>query len=518
MRSPEIPDSESKLPFVDRSNSIGRFRPLIRKGKADVILCMLTSFRNLPVLLFLSFASFAGADDWPQFRGVNGSGIAGGTDPLPTEFSFEDKVLWKAELGDGIGSAVIVDGRVFNTAYLEEGNQFVVFCHDGATGDLLWKKDLPAGELPRITPPNSHCSSTPAADAERVYVYLSTLGLIAFDAKSGDEVWRHELPMPAFLMDWGPGASPIIYEGKVIFAQDDDLASFVMALDAKTGEQLWRTDRSDMLAGYSLPVLCTANGRTDLVVSGSGKMKGYDPETGKELWACNSLLRTIMTSPVVHDDLIYMAVQSYGDPTRTLKFALLQWLDTNQDGMLARDETPKEFHEKFDRSDKNKDALIDEVEIETAFQHPDNMVGGGNTIQAVRGGGNGDVTKTHVVWNIDNKSPSNLASPLVFNNRVHVVKSGGISSCFDATTGEEVWGRTRLRNFGDYYASPIAADGKVYIAGRNGFVVVLDDAPELSVLAKNDIGEEIIATPSVADGRLYIRTRESVFCISNEAN
>ena len=98
-----------------------------------------------------------------------------------------------------------------------------------------------------------------------------------------------------------------------------------------------------------------------------------------------------------------------------------------------------------------------------------------------------------------------------------MVKSGGISSCFDAKTGDEVWGRTRLRNFGDYYASPIAADGKIYIAGRNGFVVVIDKGPELKVLAKNDVGEEIFASPSIADGRIYIRTRESVFCFSNEA-
>lgn len=468
------------------------------------------------ILFALSTGSVA-ADDWPQFRGINASGVASGSDPIPTEFSFEEKVLWKANLGDGIGSAVITDGRVFNTAYREEENRFIAFCHDGASGELLWERAFDAGELPRITPPNSHASSTAAADGERTYVYFSTVGMIALDAETGDEVWRHELPRPAYLMDWGPGASPVVRDGKVFFSQDDDLASFVLALDARTGEKLWQTPRPDMLAGYAIPVFCTANGRTDLVVAGSGKMIGYDPGTGKEIWHSNSLLRTVMTSPVVRDDLIYMAVQSYGDPTRTLKFALLEWLDTNQDGMLARDETPKEFHEKFDRSDKNGDALIDEVEIETAFQHPDNLVGGGNTIQAVRGGGTGDVTETHVVWNIDNKSPSNLASPLVFNNRLHVVKSGGISSCFDAGTGDEVWGRTRLRNFGDYYASPIAADGKIYIAGRNGFIVVLEDSAELNILAKNDIGEEILATPSVADGRLYIRTRESVFCISNEA-
>jgi outer membrane protein assembly factor BamB len=456
------------------------------------------------------------ADDWPQFRGNNGSGISNGTDPLPTEFSFENKLLWKAKLGDGIGSSVIVEGLVFNTAMTDD-ETFAVFCHEGATGKELWKKELPAGELGRITPPNSHASSTAAADGERVYAYFSTIGILAFDAKTGEEAWRHELRRPAYLMDWGPGASPIVFEGKVIFAQDDDLASYVIALDAKTGKQLWRTARPDMLAGYSLPVICTAEGRTDVVVAGSGKLKGYDPETGEERWTCNTLLRTVMTSPVVKDDHIYIAVQSYGDNQRTLKYALLQWLDTNQDGQLAREETPKEFHERFDASDKNQDRLIDEVEIENAFQSPNNMVGGGNTIQAVRGGGTGDVTDTHLVWNIDNKSPSNLSSPLVYNGKVHVVKSGGISSCFDAASGDEVWGRTRLRNFGDYYASPIAADGKIYIAGRNGFVVVIDDADELKILAKNDVGEEILATPSIADGRIYVRTRESVFCFSNEA-
>lgn len=470
-------------------------------------------------LIFCTLAALiapAAAEDWPQFRGVNGSGVSTENKALPAEFSFENKMLWRADLGDGLGSAIVVGDRVFNTGMTGE-QTFSVFCHEAATGKELWRKDFDTGALPRITPPNSQASSTPAADDKNLYVYFSTLGILAFDQASGDELWRHKIPMPAYLMDWGPGASPIVVDGRVIFVQDDDLNPFVAALDVKTGEEVWRTNRPEMLAGYALPVLCTANGRTDLVIAGSGKLKGYDPATGEERWTCNTLLRTIMTSPVVVDDTIYIAVQSYGDATRTLKYALMQWLDTNQDGKLERAEAPEEFHERFDLSDKNKDANIDEDEIETAFQHPDNLVGGGNTIQAVRGGGSGDVTKTHLLWNIDNKSPSNLASPLVVSNRLHVVKSGGIASCFDASNGDEIWGRTRLRNFGDYYASPIAGDGKIYFAGRNGFVVVAEDSPELNILAKNDIGEEILATPSISNGRIFFRTQESVICISNEA-
>ena len=484
----------------------------MKNANARPRLLLLSVF--VPVALLC--APPAAADDWPQFRGVNGSGVYSGTEPLPTEFSHESGVLWQAELGDGIASPVVVGGRVFNTA-LVGGDTFAVFCHEAATGKELWRRELPAGELPRITPPNSHASSTPAADAERVYVYFSTHGLLAFDAATGDEVWKHPLPMPAYLMDWGPGASPVLRDGRLYFAQDDDLNSFLLCLDAATGERVWKTPRTEMLAGYSLPVFCEAAGRTDLVVAGSGKLIGYDPATGSELWSSASLLRTIMTSPVVRDDLVYVAVQSYGDSTRTLKFALLEWLDTNQDGKLSRDEMPKEFLERFDASDKNGDGVIDETEIDTAFQHENNQAAGGNTIQAVRAGGSGDVTETHVVFNLDNKSPSNLSSPLVYNNRIHVVKSGGVSSCFDATTGETVWDRTRLRNFGDYYASPIAGDGKIYVAGRNGFVLVLDDKPELEVLARNDMGGEIFATPAIAGGRLFIRTRDKVLCVSEEA-
>ncbi|MCB1278052.1 PQQ-binding-like beta-propeller repeat protein [Prosthecobacter sp.] len=467
----------------------------------------------LPVLLVSITLQ---AEDWAQFRGANGSGVSS-SKGLPQEFSADKNISWKAKIGDGIGSPIIKNGRVFTTAMLGD-QKLGVFSFDAASGKQLWQSDFDTGTLPRITPPNSHASSTPATDGERVYVYFSTIGLLAFDFETGKEVWRHTLPRPAYLMDWGAASSPIVYNGMVIFCQDDDLAPFLVAVDAKTGKEKWRTPRKDMLAGYALPVLCEANGRTDLVIAGSGKLKGYDPATGKELWTCNTLLRTIMTSPVVHDGVIYIAVQSYGDSTRTLKYALLEWLDTNQDKVLSREETPKEFHERFDASDKNKNGLIDPDEIDTAFQSPDNMAVGGNIIQAIKGGGSGDVTKTHVLWNLDHKTPSNIASPLLFNDRLYLVKGGGMSSCYDAKDGKTLWDRSRLGNFGDYFASPVAADGKVFIAGKNGFVVVLEDGPEMKVLGKNDIGEEIIATPSIADGRLFIRTRESLVCVSASAS
>jgi outer membrane protein assembly factor BamB len=313
-------------------------------------------------------------------------------------------------------------------------------------------------------------------------------------------------------MDWGAAASPIVHDGLVFFNQDDDLAPTLFAVDARDGSIRWKIDRSEMLAGYAVPVLCNANGRTDLVIAGSGRLQAYDPQSGKLRWTCNTLVRTIMTSPVVKDDVIYVSVQSYGDETRTLKFALLEWLDTDQDGTLARPEVPVEFQTRFDQSDKNADGILQEAELDTAFQSPANLVGGGSTIQAVRGGGEGDVTRSHVLWNLKNRSPSNLSSPIVVGQQLFVVKKGGLSSSFDAASGQTHWELKRIRNPGDYFGSPVAGDGKIYVPGENGFIVVLAQGAELKVLAKNDIGEVCLASPAIADGRLFIRGRQSLFC------
>ncbi len=471
---------------------------------------LLSSLWALPLLLATSVPAVA--EDWPQFRGVNGSAVSP-SKGLPSRFSSKEGVKWKAPLGEGVSCPIVVGGRVFSTG-MSGAQRFAVYAHDANTGKLLWKREYPlTGALPRITPPNSHAASTPASDGKRLYLYFSTIGLAAVDCATGRDLWRLPLPKPAYLMDWGAAVSPIVYKGLVYFCQDDDLNPYLMAVDGVTGKVKWRVSRPDMLAGYSLPVLCEAGGRTDLVVAGTGKLKGYDPATGKELWTCNTLLRTIMTSPVVKDGVIYIAVQSYGDAKRTLKFALMEWLDTNQDKKLARTEMPKEFLEKFDLSDKNKDGFILDNELDTAFQHPDNMVGGGNMVQAIKGGGSGDVTRTHVLWNVTTRAPSNLSSPILVSGRVHVVKAGGLSSCLGAADGKMLWEMTRMGNLGDYFASPVAADGKIYICGKNGFVVVLEDSPEMKVVARNDMGGELIASPAIANGRLYIRTRDTLYCI-----
>lgn len=459
--------------------------------------------------------SLVHAEDWAQFRGPNATGIASESTQPPISFSTEENVLWSVELGKGVACPIVSDRRVFSTAMTGD-ETFSVFAFDAASGQELWRKDFETGPLPEITPPNEHASSTPASDGERVYLHFSTLGLLALDATDGSLEWKHPLPMPFYLLGWGAANSPIIHGDNVLFSLDDDLSAYLIALDRKTGDVRWRTPRPEMLGGYSVPVLCTANGRTDVVVAGSGKLKGYDPQTGKELWTCNSLLRTIMTTPVVQDDRIYLSLQSYGDTSRVLKYALLQWRDTDQDGKLAKSELDKAFHGKFAKGDANKDGFLVDDEIDVAFQAPGNMVGGGNIIQAIRGGGSGDVTKTHMIWNLDNKAPSNIASPLAYDGRLFLVKKGGISAAFDLKDGSTVWGKKRIGNFGNYYASPVAAGDRIYVPGENGYIVTLKAGPEIEMLAKNDVGDSLVATPAIANNRIYVRTLNSLHCFAED--
>ena len=468
----------------------------------------------IPMIALVLLVLTAQAEDWPQFRGRNATGISHDSRNLPIEFSPTKNLRWQAELGEGISSPIVVAGRVFATA-LVAPEKLVVFCFDAATGVRLWRRDFDTGPLPVITPPNRHASSTPVADRQRVCVYFSTLGLLMLDAADGRLLWQRRLPQPYYQFDWGAAQSPVFYDNIVIFNQDDDLAPFLVAVDKVSGDVVWRTERPDMLAGYATPVFCQAHGRTDLVVAGTGMLKGYDPATGGERWTCNSLPRTIMSSPVVVNDVIFVSTDSYGDADRVLKLALLDFKDANKDGKLEKSELGPAFTEKFNRGDVNTDGFLEGDEIDNAFQSPANMVGGGRTVQAVRGGGDGDVTKTHLVWRLDVPATSQVVSPLVVDGRLMLFKNGGIANGFSTTDGSVISKPWRIGNIGNYFASPVSGDGKIYLPGENGRVVVLRDGDKLETLAVNDLGEDCLATPAIADDHLYFRTLNKLYCFDN---
>ena len=488
--------------------------------------------RSLILLAAATVASSTAAD-WPQFRGPNCSGVAESEQPLPVEFSDSEKVAWSLDLGDGIGCPVVAAGRVFVSGMVDE-QTVRLLCADASSGDVVWSRDLDTGPLPEIHLTNSHASTTAAADDEHVYFYFSSLGMMALDARTGEIEWQTKLPVPYFVFKWGAGMSPVLFEDKVIFVQDDDLSPAMYALDKATGDIVWRVDRGNMAVNYSHPVICQTPSGPELVVAGTGKLVGYDPHTGEELWFARVLLRNIKTTPVSHDGIVYISLESGGIAN--------QWLNTadrsdtgNSDGRLTKEEMqafvgdvkiPDAFMEKFDRGDLNGDGFLEGEELDIAFLDPENRAGAAHDaanpsdqfIIAVRGGGRGDVTESHVLWKHESRAPDHIVSPLVVGGRMLVVKGGGISSCFDTNDGQPVWSQRRIQNIGEYFASPVAGDGKIYVVGENGIVVVLEDGPELNVLAKNDLGESCLATPAIADGRIYFRTRNKLICVAELAN
>ena len=332
------------------------------------------------------------AEDWPQWRGVNCTGISTSTKKLPVTFSHDKNVKWTAQIGDGIGSATIVGGKLFVTSMrYEPGKEpkakpvegevqekptvFHIFAFDAASGKKLWEKQYSAGDkrLPTIHDTNSYASATPAADDERVYVYFTRIGLVALDVATGEQVWQQKIPEPFFVFDWGPGMSPVLYQDKLFFCQDDDLTPALYCLEKKTGKILWTDSRTDFAVSYSHPIICDTPGGPELVVAGTGKLLGYDIETGRRKWAAEIFCRNIKSTPQTKDGIVYLSVESFG-----ISYQWRATADENGDGKITREEIinsrkdkdygiPDLFWTKFDRGDKNHDGVLEGDEIDEAF-------------------------------------------------------------------------------------------------------------------------------------------------------
>lgn len=469
----------------------------------------------------------AHGEDWPQFRGPNCAGVSQSSRPLPLRFSPTENVAWHVPLGDGIGSPIVVAGRVFVTEMVDD-DRVALVALDAASGRPLWRREWETGPLPEIHLSNSHASTTPAADAERVYFYFSTLGMLCVDAASGADRWRTELPVPYTVFKWGPGMSPVLYDDLVVFCQDDDLAPAIVALDRHTGAIRWRDDRDDMCVNYSHPVVCRTGASDEIVVAGTGLVIGYEPRTGRRKWFARVLLRNIKTTPVCHEGIVYISLQSGGIAAQWI--ASIDQAETgNRDGKVTREElqafvgdapVPEAFFQKtFERGDLDGDGALEGPELDRAFLPPENYAGARfdaanpaeEYILAVRGGGEGDVTDSHLVWRHTTRHTDHIVSPLVTGNRMLLVKCGGIATGFEIAGGTPLWSAKRIQNASDFFASPVAGDGKIYVAGENGVVVVLRDIAQLEILSKNDLEDSILATPAIADGRLLVRTRTGLF-------
>lgn len=474
----------------------------------------LTLCHSIATVLCAILAAETGASDWPQFRGPNSSGRAAGNVRLPDEIGPNKNVVWKTPLPPGHSSPIVAGDRVFVTGVRDK--RLVTIALGRKDGKIHWTAEAPARALEKVHRIGSHAQPTPAADAERVISFFGSCGLFCYSL-DGKLLWHR--PMGPFKNDFGAGSSPILIGGRVILSQDHDQESFLMALDGRTGDTVWKTDRSEFLRGYCTPMVWKVAGRKQIVVAGTLRVAGYDLETGKEMWTVRGISRTVCATPVIGEDgRLYLAGWAAGgDPGGRIVVEqfdpVIKRLDKNGNGKLEKAElTSGPMAERFSQVDVDKDGSITREE----YEHFRKLFETGqNCVLAIRPGGKGDVTASHVVWKNTRQVPF-CASPLHFGTFVYTVKDGGFLACLDAKDGKMLK-YDRLPNTGSYYSSPVAGDGKIYLLNEQGRLTVVRAGRDCEVLSTSNFEEDAYATPALADGRIYLRTSGHLYCFGTTA-
>ena len=487
----------------------------------------------------LSAAPGDGAN-WAQFRGPNGSGIANAFRP-PVKV-VAGQPAWKTPLPPGKSSPVLWNGRIYLTGV--EGGRLTTFALHAQSGEVLWKKLAPEGRLESVHAANSTAASTPCVDGQGIYVYFGSFGLLCYD-HDGRELWRQAIPQPQSM--YGVATSPILHEQRLILVADDDAnlpdsklsRSKVLAFDKTTGEKAWETARPYHRGGWSTPMIWKHEHGTDLVVLGNGRIYGYEPATGAEKWFVSGFAREPIAVPVAGRGYLYVSVSMQGgrgdarlnpEPFWT---ALLP-LDRDGDGRIGRNEITehftlpfrpelplghpgfglplpsdpaqrKESQEKiFDWRDRDHDGFWTREEFIA-----DLTVGQGQpNLAAIRPGGTGDITESHVQWNLRKGIPE-IPSPVFHEGRLYLVRDGGILSCVDGANGEVIY-RERLGAAGQYSASPVIANDHLYVVSAKGVLTVVKCGDRFEIMHQVDLQGSVAASPALDENSLYLRTDDAM--------
>ena len=466
----------------------------------------------------------ASAQSWSQFRGPNGIGVSASAN-LPVEFGPRKNVVWQTALSPGHSSPVLTKDRIFITAHSEIKNtdknnyKLLVISLDRQTGKIIWQREVPRTHSGRLQLVNGPASPTPVTDGTNVYVFFQEFGLVSYDA-SGKERWR--LPLGPFNMFYGFGASPILVDDKVILPVDQDYPiSYLIAVDKNTGRIRWKVDRPVVISGYSTPIIFTPKvGPKQIVVPESFQLSAYSAANGKRVWWVRGLACEMKS--IASNDGEYLYINGWGFPQNqpgqqvsTVPFSEgLAKYDKNNDGQISKAETAgggepmdKMLSSAFEAFDMNRDDKLDDKDWEV-FR---GMMASENGLLAIKMGGRGDQTATAIRWRYQKPVPQ-VPSTLLYKNVLYMINDSGILISFDPATGKVIK-QGRLHGAIDkYFSSPVAADDKLYLIGQAGQVSVLKAAGEWEVLKVNDLDDETFATPAIADGRLYIRTRGTLYC------
>ncbi len=466
---------------------------------------------------FVTSVCFADVSDWPQFRGPNGSGIAVGAKP-PVKFGPEQNVKWKVSVPSGASSPVVVGDKLFLTAF-DEGKLFTI-AYSTNNGRELWRAEAPAKAIEAYhKTEGSPASSSVATDGKTVVSYFGSCGVFAYDL-TGKQLWKYDLPTAKTAADFGTGVSPILVDGLVVLLRDEMNEPKIIALNAANGRPKWETKRQSPTS-YCTPVVWDIDGGKQIVCGGYGRMVSYDLQTGEEKWSVVGMPSATCPTPVVGDGMLYFSGWSPGDSEDSeFKFPkfddLLSSGDANKDGQISREESEKTFLKGFfDNNDTNKDGQITLEEWDGMIKY---MSAGKNSVFAVKAGGHGDITKTNVAWKKTKGMPY-VPSAILVGGQFFMVKDGGLCTSYDAKTGKDIYVQKRAVANGRYYASPVSANGNIYVVSLDeGAFTVLKagtDSPE--VVAENPkLDEKTSATPAIVGDTLYVRTANHLWAFAEK--
>lgn len=438
------------------------------------------------LLLFLAVPAIAqkqSKDNWPSFRGQNAAGVADNQN-LPEAWDGEKgtAIKWKVRIpGLAHSSPIVWEDKLFVTSAISSNDkatfkpglygagdasddksvhQWKVFCLDKKTGKIIWDKVAYEGvpkEKRHVK--STYASSSPATDGRYVVAFFGSQGLYAFDMK-GKLVWKKDLgrldvgayDLPEY--EWGTASSPIIYKDLVIVQCDTSKEDFLMGINIKTGETVWKTERTEM-PSWATPTVYQGKARAELITNAPNFIRGNDPDTGKELWKLGDSSNITAPTPIFSGDLIVVA--SGRRPTAPI-FVI--------------------------RPEASGDITLPK----------------------------GQTTSQHVAWSRQ-KVGSYMPTPLIYNGLLYVLKNEGIFTCFDLATGEEKYQQRIPHQGSGFSGSPVASDGKIYLPSEDGDIFIVKAGEKFELLGKNSIGQLLMATPAISGGMMFVRGERDLFAI-----
>jgi outer membrane protein assembly factor BamB len=434
--------------------------------------------RRVVFLASVALLGLRAGENWPQFRGAERSGVA--DDPkLPDSWSATRNVVWKTEIpGSGWSSPIVWGDHIFLTSVVStvapevpkkglyfggnreniptDEHRWMVYAVDWKTGKVAWEREVQRG-VPASSHhlKNTYASETPVTDGERVYAYFGNLGLFVFDM-DGKPVWSQRWGPFRTRYGWGTASSPVLYKDRIYVVNDNDDQSFLVALDKRTGKQIWRVER-DEASNWATPYIWESERGPEIVTSGTRKVRSYDID-GHLLWELGGMSSIVIPTPLAQHGLLFLASGYVGDDVRP--------------------------------------------------------------VYAVRQGARGDISlkqgetsNPSVAWYQRQAGPYN-PSPLVYGDYYYTLLDRGIMTCHEARTGHEVYGKQRIDpEASAFTASPWASNGKIFALSEDGDTFVMQAGPQFQVLGKNSLDEMCMATPAMVRGNLILRTATKLYRI-----